>query len=64
MPEPSPRVAITDIDVPFTRLVSFFIKAAFAAIPAVIIVSIALRLIGLMMTELLLNLGLGPFGRW
>ena len=32
------RVTVTDIDVPFTRLVAFFVKAALAAIPAMLIV--------------------------
>jgi hypothetical protein len=31
-------IVISDIDIPFGRLVAFFIKATLAAIPAVIIV--------------------------
>ena len=38
MPEPQHPVVITDIDVPFMRLVAFFVKATLAAIPAAIIV--------------------------
>lgn len=64
MAEASTRIVIADLDVPFTRLVAFFVKAALAAIPAAIIVTVTLRLLGLMMTELLLNFGFGPFGRW
>lgn len=64
MSEPSTRVVIVDIQVPFTRLVAFFVKAAFAAIPAAVIVTVVLRLLGLALTELLLNAGFGPFGRW
>lgn len=52
------RVVLTDIDVPFGRLVAFFVKAAFAAIPAAIIVWVTL--VGL---SVLLGLvfGFGPF---
>ncbi|MBO0756473.1 MAG: hypothetical protein J2P54_11465 [Bradyrhizobiaceae bacterium] len=32
-----PRIVIVDLRVPFIRLVLFFVKAALAAIPAVII---------------------------
>ena len=38
MPEPHHRVTVSDIDIPFGRLVAFFVKAALAAIPATIIV--------------------------
>ena len=38
MIEPQHRIVITDIDIPFTRLVAFFVKATLAAIPAAIIV--------------------------
>lgn len=64
MPEPSHPIVIADVKIPFTRLVAFFVKAAFAVIPAAIIVTVVLRLVGLALTELLLNAGLGPFGRW
>jgi hypothetical protein len=64
MPEPSHRIVIADLDVPFTRLVAFFVKVAFAAIPAAIIVAIVLRLIALVLAEVLIGFGLGPFGRW
>ena len=64
MPDPSARVVLAAIEVPFAQLVLFFIKAAFAAIPAAIVVTVTLRLAGLALTELLLSLGFGPFGRW
>jgi hypothetical protein len=32
----SPPATVTDIDVPFFRLMTFFIKAVFAAVPALI----------------------------
>jgi hypothetical protein len=38
MPEPQHRIVISDIDIPFSRLVAFFVKATLAAIPAAIIV--------------------------
>ena len=40
------RVAIADIDIPFWRMVAIIIKWAFAAIPAVIIISIIFGIIG------------------
>ncbi|MBX6425665.1 MAG: hypothetical protein IRZ09_07065 [Variibacter sp.] len=40
------RTILTDIDVPFGRLVMFFIKASLAAIPAVIIVWLILMIVG------------------
>ena len=39
------RTTVTDIDIPFGRLVAFFVKASLAAIPAAIIVSVAFWLI-------------------
>ncbi len=44
MPEPQHRITISDIDIPFSRLVAFFVKASLAAIPAAIIVWIVLAL--------------------
>ena len=45
------RVTVTDIDVPFTRLVAFFVKAGLAAIPAAII----LRIVGALLAGFLVN---------
>ena len=42
MAEPHHRIVISDIDIPFGRLVAFFVKAALAAIPAAIIVWVVL----------------------
>ena len=39
------RIVITDIDIPFWRLVMIFIKWTFAAIPAAIIVTIIMMLL-------------------
>jgi hypothetical protein len=55
------RVTVTDIDVPFTRLVAFFVKAALAAVPAAIIVAIVLRVIGALLAGLLVGSGFAPF---
>ena len=38
-------VTVTAIDVPFTRLVGFFFKAALAALPAIIAAAIVVKLI-------------------
>jgi hypothetical protein len=40
------RIAVVDLDIPFWRMVMIMIKWTFAAIPAVIIVSIIFGIIG------------------
>ena len=40
------RVAIADIQIPFWRMVAIIIKWTFAAIPAVIIISVIFGIIG------------------
>ena len=40
------RVAIADVDIPFWRMVMIMIKLTFAAIPAMIILSIIFGIIG------------------
>lgn len=40
------RVSIADVEIPFWRMVAIIIKWTFAAIPAVIIVSIIFGIIG------------------
>ena len=57
------RVTVTDLNVPFTRLVAFFVKVALAAIPAAVIVAIILRLIGALVASLLAGSGFAPFFR-
>jgi hypothetical protein len=42
---PVERVTITDIDIPFGRLVAIFIKWALAAIPATIILTLILMVV-------------------
>lgn len=45
-PMPAPGSTVTDIDMPFLRLMTFFIKAVFAAIPALIMLTALLWLFG------------------
>ena len=42
----SPPATVTDIDVPFLGLMMFFVKAVFAAIPALIVLTALLWLFG------------------
>jgi hypothetical protein len=42
---PDQRIVVTDLRIPFFRLVVFFVKAALAAIPAAIIVAFVLMLL-------------------
>ena len=48
MADPQHPIVIRDIDIPFTRLVAFFVKAALAAIPATIIVWLMLAALWLL----------------
>jgi len=41
-----PATTVADIDVPFFKLMAFFIKAVFAAIPALLILTALLWLLG------------------
>jgi hypothetical protein len=45
-------VALTDLDVPFGRLVLFFIKAGLAAIPAILVVMLTIGVAGALMRGL------------
>jgi hypothetical protein len=56
MNESTERVVVTDLRIPFIRLVLFFVKAALAAIPAAIILSFLAMLVG---SILMVALGLG-----
>jgi hypothetical protein len=42
----SPPATVTDIDVPFVRLMMFFVKAVFAAVPALVVLTALLWLFG------------------
>lgn len=46
MPAPAPAATVTGFDVPFGRLMMFFIKAVFAAIPALLVLTVLLWLFG------------------
>jgi hypothetical protein len=45
MPEPTP-IVVTDLRIPFFRLVMFFVKLALATIPAAIIIAMILMVLG------------------
>ncbi|MDB5591401.1 MAG: hypothetical protein JWR86_1926 [Enterovirga sp.] len=47
------RTTITDIDIPFGRLVAFMVKASLAAIPAAIIVAVIFWLLATVLGALL-----------
>jgi hypothetical protein len=53
-------VTITDLRIPFWRLVAFFVKASIAAIPAAIIVSIIFAALYVALASLLVGV-LGRF---
>lgn len=56
---PENRVTLVDLDVPFGRLVFFFVKAALAAIPAAFIVGLILMLVGFLLSAVF---GAGHWG--
>lgn len=43
---PAPAATVTDFDVPFTKLMMFFVKAVFAAVPALLLLTVMLWLFG------------------
>ena len=53
MDGPEQRVVIIDLRIPFFRLVFFFVKAALAAVPAAIIVSIIVFVLSAIFAALL-----------
>lgn len=55
------RVTLTNIDIPFTRLVAFFVKASLAAIPAAIILFLIFAVAGLVLGAIF---GGGPMMRY
>ncbi len=46
---PAPGVTIVDLDVPFAKLATFFIKAVFAAVPALLMLTAMLWVFGQML---------------
>jgi hypothetical protein len=63
--DPNTRVTVTDVEIPFVRLVVIFIKWGLAAIPAAIIVSIILSLVMFVFSGLFGGMGMmmGGFHR-
>ncbi|MYZ46743.1 hypothetical protein [Propylenella binzhouense] len=51
------RVTITDVDIPFWRLVAIFIKFTLAAIPAYFVVLLIIMLIAAMFSTLFGGMG-------
>jgi hypothetical protein len=64
MPEPSQRIVVVDLRIPFFRLLWFFVKAALAAIPAAIIVVLVLMLVTAFVAALLGDGGMMAVRRW
>lgn len=64
--DPEVRMTVTDIDIPFTRLIVIFIKWGLAAIPATIIVSVILALFMSIFAGLFGGMGMmmGGFGNY
>lgn len=64
--ETNSRVTLTDIDIPFGRLVVIFIKWGLAAIPAAIIISLIISLLMFVFAGLFGGVGMmfGEFGRY
>ena len=60
-PERDPRMVVTDVDIPFARLVVFFFKAGLAAIPAAFAVWLV---IALLMSAFGAIFGFGPMRMW
>ncbi len=61
-PAPSPanyRVTVEALDIPFTKLVMFFVKAGLAAVPAAFILMLVFFLFGALMHGLF---GMGHWG--
>jgi hypothetical protein len=66
MPETTPtpsqyRVTVEALDIPFTKLVMFFVKAGLAAVPAALILTILFMLFGALLHGLF---GMGYGGRY
>ena len=63
MPEPTP-IVITDLRIPFIRLVLFFVKVALAAIPAAIILTIIFMVIAAIVAVAIGDNATWVFKRW
>ena len=62
MTDGSNIVTIRDIDVPFWRIVLILVKWAIAAIPAMIILTLLVAILGMLLAEVLGFLGLDLSG--
>jgi hypothetical protein len=59
MAEPGTRVVLSDIDIPFWRMVVILVKWTIASIPAIIIVSLIFGLLSLLFAGILGLAGVG-----
>jgi len=64
MSDTAQRFVIVDLRIPFVRLVLFFVKAALAAIPATIIVSLLLMLVTTLIAWFVGDGGFVMMRRW
>ena len=64
MSDTAQRFVIVDLRIPFVRLVLFFIKAALAAIPAVIVVGFVLTLLAAAIAALVGDSSFIMMRRW
>ncbi len=64
MSENAQHFVIVDLRIPFVRLVLFFVKAALAAIPAVLIVGFLLMLATALVAALMGDGGFVMMRRW
>ena len=64
MTGPDQRIVVTDLRIPFLRLVVFFVKASLAAIPAAIIVAFVIMLLAAIVAALVGDGGTFMMRRW
>jgi hypothetical protein len=61
---PDQRIVVTDLRIPFIRLVVFFIKASLAAIPAAIVVGFVIMLLAAIVAALVGDGSMFMMRRW
>ena len=61
---PDQRIVVTDLRIPFFRLVFFFVKAALAAIPAAIIVAFLIMVFAAIIVAIFGEGGMVMMRRW
>jgi hypothetical protein len=64
MEQPVERIVITDLRIPFWRLVVFLIKLAFAAIPATVVVTLIIMLVSAALVAVLGDSEFLTLQRW